>query len=153
MSKLEFTFSGESQSATKFVGHSRNFQITIDEPPGLGGNDEAATPVEYTLASLAGCLNVVAYVIAKEMNFTINTLKIDVAGSLHPEKFLGGSTENRAGFTDISATLHVDADATQEVLDKWLATVEERCPVTDNLANATTVNISTKSLVESAEAV
>jgi uncharacterized OsmC-like protein len=142
MPKLEFKFSGESKSATKFVGHSRNFQITIDEPAGLGGNDEAATPVEYTLASLAGCLNVVSYVIAKELNFTINSLKIDVSGELHPEKFLTGSNKHRAGFTSISANLHVDADASPEVLETWLKSVEERCPVTDNLANPTTMNIT-----------
>jgi len=139
MSNLKFSFSGESKNATKFVGKSRNFQITIDEPPDLGGNDEAANPVEYTLASLAGCLNVVAFLIAKEMNIEIKSLKIDVEGDLNPGRLLKGDTAERAGFTNITVKLDVDSDANEELLKKWLAVVKDRCPVTDNLANTTKV--------------
>jgi len=139
MSNLKFSFSGESVNAAKFVGKSRNFQITIDEPPELGGNDEAANPVEYTLASLAGCLNVVAHLIAKEQNIEIRSLKIDIEGDLNPGRLLQGDVSERAGFTNIRVKLDVDSDADEASLKKWLTIVEDRCPVTDNLANQTSV--------------
>lgn len=141
MSTLQFSYAGESKNTTKFVGESRNFQITIDEPPALGGKDEAANPVEYTLASLAGCLNVVAHLIAKEFEIEINSLKINVEGDLHPGKLLSGDSSERAGFTDIRVKLDMDSDAEPELLEKWLTVVRDRCPVTDNLANPTNVEI------------
>lgn len=142
MSDLVFSFSGESKSATKFIGNSRNFQITIDEPPALGGKDEAANPVEYTLASLAGCLNVVAHVVAKELNIVLKSLKINIDGELNANKFLTGDATKRAGFSSIAVKLDVDTDADQDLIDTWLLQVEERCPVTDNLAHPTHVKIS-----------
>lgn len=141
MSNLVFSFSGESKNATKFVGNSRNFQITIDEPPSLGGKDEAANPVEYTLASLAGCLNVVAHVVAKELNIILKSLKISIDGELNANKFLTGDAAHRAGFSNILVKLDVDSDANQSLLDTWLSQVEDRCPVTDNLAHPTVVKI------------
>lgn len=143
MSNLVFSFNGESKSATKFVGNSRNFQITIDEPPSLGGQDEAANPVEYTLASLAGCLNVVAHVVAKELDIILNSLKINIDGELNANKFLTGDSAQRAGFSNINVKLDVDSDADKNVLAQWLQTVEDRCPVTDNLVSPTTVIITT----------
>lgn len=141
MSNLQFSYAGQSKSASKFVGESRNFEITIDEPPALGGKDEAANPVEYTLASLAGCLNVVAHLIAKEFDIEIKSLKINVEGDLNPGKLLSGDSTERAGFTDIRVKLDVESDAEQERLDHWLEVVQERCPVTDNLVNPTNVTI------------
>ncbi len=141
MSNLKFTFSGESKNATKFVGKARDFEIAIDEPPVLGGNDEAPNPVEYTLASLAGCLNVVAYIVAKERNITIESLKIDLEGNLNPAKFLGQDMTNRAGFQNIDVKVYIKSDVSPEVLADWLRVVKERCPVTDNLANDTPINV------------
>ena len=151
MSILQFSHSGTSENTTKFVGESRQFQITIDEPPALGGKDEAANPVEYTLASLAGCLNVVAriwvvkirldYLIAKELEIEIQSLKINVEGDLDPAKLLTGDATQRAGFTDIRVKLDVESNAEPELLRQWLQVVRDRCPVTDNLANPTNVEI------------
>ena len=142
MSNLNFSHTGESISSTKFVGTSRNFQITIDEPPDLGGKDEAANPVEYTLASLAGCLNVVAHLIAKELKIDLKSLKIHIDGGLNPNKLLSGDSSERAGFTNIKVKLDVESDASPELLEKWLTIVKERCPVTDNLVNPTEIAIT-----------
>ncbi len=142
MSNLVFSHAGESKNATKFVGESRSFQITIDEPPSLGGKDEAANPVEYTLASLAGCLNVVAHLVAKEFGIQIESLKINVKGDLNPGKLLSGDSAERAGFSDIRVKLDLESDAEPKLLDQWLTVVRDRCPVTDNLANATNVVIA-----------
>ena len=139
MSNITISHSGQSISATKFIGHSRNFEITIDQRPSLGGNDDAAAPIEYTLASLAGCLNIVAHIVAKELNIELKSLKISVNGTINPNKFLTGNSPQRVGFTDVEVKFDVDSDADQKLLNKWLEIVEQRCPVSDNLINQTPV--------------
>lgn len=142
MSDLKFSVQGESSSATQFIGKTRQFTLVVDEPQSLGGTDEDANPVEYILAGFAGCTNVIGHVVAKELGFTINNLKIEVSGELNPNRFLGTSNEERAGFKSITLSLIPDTDASIEVLAEWLQIVEERCPVKDNLQNNTPIKIA-----------
>ncbi|EDP71349.1 hypothetical protein FBALC1_02657 [Flavobacteriales bacterium ALC-1] len=142
MSDLKFSVQGESSSATQFIGKTRQFTLVVDEPQSLRGTDEDANPVEYILAGFAGCTNVIGHVVAKELGFTINNLKIEVSGELNPNRFLGTSNEERAGFKSITLSLIPDTDASIEVLAEWLQIVEERCPVKDNLQNNTPIKIA-----------
>jgi len=142
MSDLIFSVQGESSSAAKFIAKTRQFRLVVDEPEDLGGTDENANPVEYILAGLAGCLNVVGHLVAKELGFTINKLKIDVTGNINPDKLFGVSTNERAGFKHIDLKLVPETDASIEVLAEWLKIVQERCPVKDNLTNITPVKVS-----------
>jgi uncharacterized OsmC-like protein len=142
MSDLKFTVAGESSSATQFIGKSRQFTLVVDEPESLGGTDEDANPVEYILAGFAGCANVIGHVVAKELGFTIESLKIEVSGELNPNRFLGTSFEERAGFKSISLNFIPTTDASIETLAAWLQIVEDRCPVKDNLQNKTQVKIA-----------
>lgn len=140
MSNLNFSINGKSINATKYEGKARQFSITVDEPEELGGKDEAANPVEYILAGYAGCLNVVFHVVAKELNITIKTLKININGDINPEKFLGLSNKERAGFQSLNVHIELETDAVkQELVDELILKVKERCPVNDNLANPTPI--------------
>lgn len=142
MSDLTFSVQGESSSPAQFIAKARQFKLVIDEPQELGGKDEDANPVEYILAGLAGCLNVVGHIVAKELGFTIDKLKIEVNGSINPDKLFGVSSKERAGFKQINLNLIPETDASIETLAEWLKIVKDRCPVKDNLTNSTTVNVS-----------
>ncbi len=142
MSDLNFSLTGQNENPTKFVAKTRQFQLTIDEPEGLGGTDHAANPVEFLLAAYAGCLNVMGHIIAKELNFKLNSLKIELDGDLNPSKVFGQPTTDRAGYKEIRVNIIPDADADEETLQKWLETIESRCPVNDNLINPTPVRIA-----------
>jgi len=50
-------------------------------------------------------------------------------------------TTDRPGFKLIEATLSFKSDAAPERLRRWLAEVESRCPVSDNLGNATPLKL------------
>ena len=139
---LIFSVKGESNSSAKFIAKTRQFQLTIDEPEGLGGTDEGANPVEYILAGLAGCLNVVGHIVAKELGFTIDKLKIEVVGNNNPDRLFGASDNERAGFKKIDLKLIPETDAPIDILVKWLKIVQDRCPVKDNLMNITPIGIS-----------
>jgi uncharacterized OsmC-like protein len=142
MSNLRFSVNGESNSTTQFVAKARHFKLVVDEPEELGGNDEAANPVEYILAGLAGCINVVGHLVAKELGFVISKLNIDISGEINPDKLLGISSHERAGFQSIQINLNPETEADIVILSQWLKIVEDRCPVKDNLRNETPVRLS-----------
>ncbi|MFA8450103.1 MAG: OsmC family protein [Bacteroidales bacterium] len=144
MADLKFRIKAESENATKTVVKARNFEIIVDEPAELGGKDEGANPVEYLLAAFAGCLNVMAHVVAKEMDFELRGVKINLAGELNPARLFGQSNEDRAGYKGIEVKIVADCDADDETLNKWLEAIEDRCPVSDNIKNITPVEISVK---------
>jgi uncharacterized OsmC-like protein len=144
MSDLIFSVKGESNSPAQFIAKTRQFKLIIDEPEGLGGTDEGANPVEYILAGLAGCLNVVGHIVAKELGFTIDKLKIEVVGNINPDRLFGVSDKERAGFKKIDLKLIPETDAPVEILVKWLKIVQERCPIKDNLMNITPIDICIK---------
>jgi uncharacterized OsmC-like protein len=145
MSILNFSINGQSLSATKLETKARSFSFIIDEPPTLGGNDEGPNPVEYLLGSYAGCLNVVLHVVAKELQITIQKLNIEVNGDLDPNKFIGGSSLNRAGFQNINVNIDIETNVNVEQENKLIETAKSRCPVNDNLSNTTQINYFSKS--------
>lgn len=144
MSDIKFRVKAKSESPTKTLVKARHFDIIIDEPADLGGSDLGPNPVEYVLAAFAGCLNVMAHLIAKEMNFEIKSLEIDLGGNLNPARLFGSSYDDRAGYKQIDVVIKVDATADEETLKKWVKAIENRCPVSDNIQNTTPVKISLK---------
>lgn len=141
MSLATFKVTAESENPTKTVVRAGNFEMIIDEPKNLNGTDQGPNPVEYVLGALAGCLNVVGHVVAREMGFELNGISFELEGDLDPAKFMGKATENRAGYQEIRAKVKADSNATEEQLRIWLAAVEARCPVSDNLSRSTPVKI------------
>lgn len=139
---LKFSVTARSETQTRVEVKARNFTIYVDEPPQLGGEDKGANPVEYVLAALAGCLNVVGHLVAKEMGITLQELSIEIQGILNPAKFQGKSYHERAGYKQIDVSINVKTSADDQTLAKWLKVVEERCPVSDNLANPTPLRIT-----------
>ncbi len=71
MPNMKVNVSAKKENPTKTVVKARNFEMIIDEPSNLGGTNGGANPVEYLLASLAGCLNVVGHAVAKDMGFEL----------------------------------------------------------------------------------
>ena len=140
MEDLIFSINGKSITHTRYEGKLRQFSVVVDEPENSGGEDLAPTPVEYILAGYAGCLNVVVNTIAKEMNIAIEHLEINITGNINPERLLGISDKERAGFKSLNIQLNIKCDASGDMLQKLLTQVKERCPVNDNLTNTTPVN-------------
>ncbi len=143
MEDLIISVNGKSKTDTRFEGEVLQFKMVIDEPENFGGKNSASSPVEFTLAGYAGCLNVVVNLIAKEMGIIIKNLEINISGNINPEKLLGISDKERAGFKSITAHLNINSNASEAKLKELIEQVKERCPVNDNLANPTSISIST----------
>jgi len=141
MPDLEFKVLASSDSPTKTSVKIRNFTVVVDEPEKLGGTDEGPNPVEYVLAALAGCLNVVGHMVAKEMGMNLKGLSIEVSGVLNPDKLFGKKTDERPGYKQISVILKPETDADEDTIKKWLKSIEERCPVEDTLKSPVPVKV------------
>lgn len=144
MADMKFRAKAESLSPTKTVVKSRGFEMIIDEPAELGGTNEGANPVEYLFAAYAGCLNVMAHILAQELKMNLTGLNIDLVGNLNPERLMGSSFEERAGYKEIKIVLKPETDADDATIEKWLEGVLDRCPVGDNLKNITPVKVEVK---------
>lgn len=134
----------EATNTTKTYIKTGSHNIIIDEPPLFGGEDSAPSPVAMLLASLAGCINAIGQWVAKEMNFAINKLDINIDGDVDATAFFTGNLENRSGFSLIDISIKLDADIDEEQREIWLKNVIERCPVTDNIKNMTCVEFNLK---------
>ncbi|HKL37714.1 MAG TPA: OsmC family protein [Bacteroidales bacterium] len=146
MSDIKFRTKAVSLNPTKTQVKARHFEIIVDEPQDLGGTNEGANPVEYLLASYAGCLNVMGHMVAKELDFELKGMEIDLAGSLNPARLFGQATEERAGYKEIQVTLKPQCDTDEQTLQKWQAAILDRCPVGDNLKNTTEVVVDRKKI-------
>lgn len=120
----------------------RNFKVFADEPPELGGQDGAPSPLEYILVAHGTCLNYMTFFIAKELGIDVRSTEIEVEAALDPAKFAGTDRSVRAGYQAVNVTLKVDADASSEQLAKLRDEIEARCPISDNIAGATPVSIA-----------
>jgi len=135
---------GESMARSTTEAHA--FKIFMDEPAELGGKNGAPSPLDFILAAHGGCLNFMTFYIANEMEIPIEGTEISVTGNLDPGKFSGANLDVRAGYQSLEATINVKSSASEEEINKLRTAVEARCPVSDNIANATPVTISMKSI-------
>ncbi len=138
---LAVAVTGTSESPTKLAVAVRDFSFVIDEPTNFGGTDAGPNPVEYLLASLAGCMNVVIHMIARERGVEVRALRLTVTGELDPSRLMAQPTENRAGFQAIEVVAHIDSDSSAAELDEVLRLSSTRCPISDNVSEVTPVVI------------
>ena len=140
---MKIRVSGTSETPARIKLKSGNFEFTIDEPEQMGGTNLGPSPVQTLLFALAGCLNVTGNFVAKEMNIPLLEMKIQIDGELNPCKFMGISDSERAGFMLIDVLIEPKfaTSVSREIINAWIAETERRCPVTDNIKQATHINI------------
>lgn len=124
------------QSIAKINQH----EVVIDEPVSLGGQDEAPNPVEYLLAGLGGCINVLVTSFAPAYGVEVEGLRVNVAGDLDPDGFLGKNPDVRVGYQEIRYEISLDSPSAQENIDKLLEHVENVCPVKDTLSGTKVIS-------------
>ncbi|BES64660.1 hypothetical protein SANA_10990 [Gottschalkiaceae bacterium SANA] len=133
----KITVSATATNTTKTKITAGKHSILIDEPPLFGGEDEAPSPVEMYLASIAGCINAAGQWIAKEMNMDLQKVDILIEGQVDGSKFLMNDSTFRAGFSEIVTRVRIVSNSEPSIQEEWLRQVRERCPVIDNTENGT----------------
>ena len=135
------TVSIEAKLGEKFKVEVKagNHTLYVDQPQAGGGADEGPNPIEYLFTSLAGCIATAARIIAIQKRIKLNGMDMKIEGVFDTEIILGKSKENRPGLTGINVTLNIDAEMTKEEKKAFVEEIDSRCPVSDNIENATPV--------------
>jgi uncharacterized OsmC-like protein len=107
--------------------------------------DTDVNPVQYLLGSLVGCLNFTATTVSREMDVDIEALEADIEADIDYSRYKGEETDARAGLQAVRVTLTVEADVDEETLAELLEEIEQRCPVSETLANGTDLGVSVES--------
>ena len=85
----EWVENGEPVPVTHPLSFARadKFTVECDEPEGIGGTDQAPTPTQLLLASLAHCQAITLRIYAEAMDIAIDNLNVKVTGTLDLRRY------------------------------------------------------------------
>lgn len=117
-------------------------RMTIDTGDSEFTIGSDGSPLHHFLGSYAACINSTGSQVARDWDLEIERLEVTVDASYDPRIYLGEDVDARAGFQGLEVTVDVEADADRETLEEWVAEVKRRCPVSDNVENATDIAVT-----------
>jgi uncharacterized OsmC-like protein len=124
--------------------HRTRFTYDADHPERFASEDNGATPVEYVLVGLAGCLTAGVAAVAQHRSIQLRSVRASLAGSMDVQGILGMDGDVRNGFGDVKVTFEIDADATREEIEALVAQSQKRSAVYDILTNPTSVSVEVR---------
>jgi uncharacterized OsmC-like protein len=119
--------------------HTSTYTFDVDHPECFASADEGATPVEYVLVGLAGCLTAGVASVAQHRGIQLGKVTATVEGEMNVLGILGADPDVRNGFDRITARFAIDADASREELEALLAQSQKRSAVFDVVTNPTDI--------------
>ena len=105
------------------------FTLQIDEPVDEGGTNSGANPMQYFAASLAGCQNEQAQVVAEELAIKLTKINIDLEIDLDLSGFMGISEHSNHSYKQVRMKTSVYGDLTDEQAQELGKRVDARCPI------------------------
>lgn len=124
--------------------HRTTFSFDTDHPEVFAAADNGATPVEYVLVGLAGCLTAGIASVAQNRNIQLRSVKATLEGAMDLQGILGMDTEVRNGFDDVQVIFDIDADASRDDIEAIVAQSQKRSAVFDIITNPTNVTVAVK---------
>jgi uncharacterized OsmC-like protein len=119
-----------------------NHTVLVDQPVEGGGKDQGPTPLDFVLIALAGCMITIGKIVAHQQKLSIRDIQVNIEGDLNLDVLRGQETNERSGFQEVRVDMVLDSDLTQEEKEQFVAEVDRSCPVSDNLINPTSVQIT-----------
>lgn len=115
----------------------RDHELTVDEPAALGGEDSAANPVEFALASLGSCQVITYQFWAARLGIQLEDVTVHVEGDLDLHGFFGFDENTRPGFGEVRVRVELTGPESPERYEELRRHVDEHCPVLDLFRNET----------------
>ena len=123
--------------------HRTAFHYDSDHPEIFAAEDNGATPVEFVLVGLAGCLSAGIAAVAQNRNIQLRSVKATLEAGMDLQGILGIDENVRNGFDGIKVHYEIDADATQDEIAALVAQSQKRSAVFDIVTNPTDVTVIT----------
>ena len=132
--KMKIYITAET-NGVQTVAKAGKHTVIVDEPVNMGGKDEGADPLSTFLSALAGCENVIANLVAKEIHFDLQRIEFDVTGILDPRGFMG-EPNVKPYFEKVIIHAKVKTSETQERVNELQKITDQRCPIFTTLKAA-----------------
>jgi putative redox protein len=110
------------------ITQAHQHRVITDEPEKVGGKDQGPNPLEVLLAALAGCENVLANMIAKEIDFDLQGISFKIKAEFDPLG-LRGEPSVRPYFETVYVQADVATNEDQSRITELQTKVDNRCPV------------------------
>ena len=121
--------------------HHRSFTLDADHPLQFAAQDKGPTPVEYVLVGLGACLTAGVAAVAQQREIQLRSVKATLSADMDLHGILGADPEVRNGFSGVSVSYEIDADATPEEIRAVVAQSQKRSAVFDIVTNPTNVTV------------
>jgi uncharacterized OsmC-like protein len=121
--------------------HKTEFSFNADHPELFASEDKGATPVEFVLVGLAGCLTAGIAAVAQQRQIQLRSVSATLEGEMDVLGILGADPDVRNGFSGIKVKYNIDADATPEEIKALVAQSQKRSAVYDAIANPTNITV------------
>ncbi|WP_058037642.1 OsmC family protein [Rhodococcus sp. KB6] len=135
-----FKASAQAHDAVASTISLGKYSVEVDEPAALGGENTAANPVEYYLASLLSCQVVTYRVWADKLGIALDDISARAEGDLDVRGFFGFDDAVRPGFSEVRVVVTLTGPETRERYLELQETVDAHCPVLDLTRNPVPVH-------------
>src|ERR1700729_3962996 len=119
--------------------HRTTYEFDVDHPECFASADNGATPVEFVLVGLVGCLTAGVASVAQHRGIQLRSVTATIEGQMNILGILGADPDIRNGFEVVTVRFAIDADASREDLQALLAQSQKRSAVFDLVANPTKI--------------
>ena len=119
--------------------HRTTYEFDVDHPECFASADNGATPVEFVLVGLVGCLTAGVAAVAQHRGIQLRSVTATIDGAMNILGILGADPEVRNGFDSILIRFAIDADASRDDLEAVIAQSQKRSAVFDVVTNPTKV--------------
>jgi uncharacterized OsmC-like protein len=117
----------------------RDHMVRADYGEAAGGTNSAPNPIELLLAAFAACVESAFYEFALHEGYRIDSLSVDVEGTLDLRGLFMVDDSVPAGFSNITYHLNISSPEDDAKIRALAEKVIAHCPVVDSLVNPTKV--------------
>ncbi len=121
--------------------HRTTYEFDVDHPECFASEDNGATPVEYVLVGLVGCLTAGVAAVAQHRGIQLRSVTAMIEGQMNILGILGADPNVRNGFEAITVRLVIDADGSRDDIEALVAQSQKRSAVFDIVANPTNITV------------
>ena len=137
MGKVVFRAETRLEEDVRCTAKVRDFPaMVVDEPPELGGGNQAMNPVELLLSALGTCQEIMYAAYASVMDIQIDELKVNCKGNLDLHGLFALDDSIPAGYTSVRFETHIKSPENQEKIRALVEMAQGHCPLLDTITRA-----------------
>ena len=91
--------------------HRTTYEFDVDHPECFAAADNGASPVEFVLVGLVGCLTAGVASVAQRRGIQLRSVTAAIEGDMNVLGILGADPGIRNGFEAVTVRFSIDADA------------------------------------------